>query len=65
MEEGLVEKDDNCIICLDECMENNYLKFPISKSTCQCKYNMHVKCYKQFKPGKHVFVNFLLFLLFQ
>ena len=50
MEEGLIEKDDNCIICLDECIEDDYFKFPISKSTCECKYNMHVKCYKQYKP---------------
>lgn len=50
MEEDLIEKDDNCIICLDECVDEDYLKFPISKSTCECKYNMHVRCFKECKP---------------
>ena len=31
----------NCIICLDKTKEK-------SKSKCECKYNIHKKCYKKF-----------------
>ena len=38
-----------CIICLEECLDDNYLKFPISKSNCECKYNMHLRCLREWK----------------
>jgi len=37
----------NCIICLDECKNNNYIKYPTKQIDCECKYNVHQKCDEQ------------------
>ena len=40
----LDEKEDNyCIICLDN-HDTDILSFPISRSTCLCKYHIHIEC---------------------
>jgi hypothetical protein len=46
---GNPEGSEDCIICLELCCDDDYLTFPMSKSTCKCKYHMHVKCFKEWK----------------
>jgi len=35
---------NNCIICLDEFIDKNYLEMPNDNSLCSCKYDIHSDC---------------------
>ena len=39
---------DECIICLQDISSNSiFLKMPISTSTCECKYIVHLECLRK------------------
>lgn len=33
-----------CIICLEEFIDNDYIELPNENSLCECKYKIHDKC---------------------
>jgi hypothetical protein len=43
LDENEGNEENECIVCLGE-YDTNVLSFPIRKSTCSCKYNIHVDC---------------------
>ena len=42
---------ENCIICLCE-VNNKTICFPVTYSTCKCKYSIHLTCLKEYQINK-------------